>query len=393
MRVIWVTHAYPRWDGDVAGAFLERLAVSLASRGHVLTVVAPADGGRAGREERLGIEVWRVRYAPASRETLAYRGTMLESAGNLGGAVVAGCLVVALAAAIRRAVRSRGADLVHAHWWVPGGLSAWLTTGGRGPDYVVTLHGTDVRLLERGRGVRAVGRRVLRRAAAVTAVSAWLADRAVRAARLAPGSVVVQPMPADVDRLRRTSGGGGGVVTVGRLTAQKRVDLVIEAVAHLRRAGRRLSLTVIGDGPERGRLEALAAAAGIGETTRFLGAVAPERLPAALGDADVFAFAAVGEGFGLAAAEALTLGIPVVALRAGGGVTDIVPPTGGGRLVEQETPEALASAIGDVIADPQSRPCAAQAGEELRRRLHPDAVARTFERVYERAVEGSARAS
>ncbi len=80
-------------------------------------------------------------------------------------------------------------------------------------------------------------------------------------------------------------------------------------------------------------------------------------------------------------------------MRGGGGVTDIVPPHGAGRLVEQETPEALARAIGEVIADPHSRRRAAEVGEQLRERLHPDAVARTFERVYERARGGAPRVS
>jgi len=49
LRVGILTHAYPRHDGDVAGAFLERLALGLVARAHAVHVVAPADAGREGR--------------------------------------------------------------------------------------------------------------------------------------------------------------------------------------------------------------------------------------------------------------------------------------------------------------------------------------------------------
>jgi len=230
-----------------------------------------------------------------------------------------------------------------------------------------------------------LARRVLRGAAAVTAVSSYLAERAARAAGLDEGSILVQPMPADTRAFARTSRGGGGIVTVGRLSPQKRIPLLLEAVALLRASDRALPLTVVGDGPERPALERRAAELGIADQTRFLGAVPPARVPDAIGDADVFAFPAVGEGLGLAAAEALMLGVPVVATHDGGGVTDIVPPNGGGRLVRPDARD-LAEAIAELARDPDRRRLAAEAGAALRLRFEPAAVAERFEAVYRQAV-------
>ena len=213
MRLIYVTHAYPRWDGDVAGTFIERLVVALDQRGHHLHVIAPADRGDGKRERRGAVEISRVRYAWARRETLAYRGTMVEAARSAVGALTAGSLVVAQARAI---ARIRSGDVVHAHWWVPGGVSAWLARIARAPRYIITLHGTDVAILEHSRVSRALARRVLKSAAAVTAVSTYVAESAAAVVGLDPEDIFVQPMPADVGRFTRTSAGGGGVVTVGR---------------------------------------------------------------------------------------------------------------------------------------------------------------------------------
>jgi glycosyltransferase involved in cell wall biosynthesis len=376
-----LTHAYPRYDGDVAGVFIERLMLALVARGHGVHVVAPADVGRGGTELRHQVPVTWVRYAPARSETLAYRGTMIAAARSPARLVWGASMVWQQARAIDRVWRRERLDLVHAHWWVPGGVSARLA----GRPYVVTLHGMDVVLLERSRAARAIAGWVLRAAAAVTAVSSDLAERAARMAGIARERIVVQPMPIEGGRFTRTSRGGGGIVTVGRLTPRKRLELLLDALRRLRAAGRVVPLTIIGDGSERSRLELYAAEVGVSEHVRFLGEVAPDRIPDAIGDADVFAFPALGEGFGLAAAEALLLGVPVVAARDGGGVRDIVPTTGAGRLVNADADE-LARAITELLDQPDARRLAVAAGAALRRRLEPGDVAEHFETLYRRAA-------
>ena len=115
MRIVCVTHAYPRSDGDVAGAFIERLVLALTRRGHTVVVAAPADEGRGGREVRHGVPVVRVRYAPARWETLAYRGTMAAAVRSPTGLLAFGSLVLRLSRAVALLARSLSADLVHAH--------------------------------------------------------------------------------------------------------------------------------------------------------------------------------------------------------------------------------------------------------------------------------------
>jgi len=243
-----------------------------------------------------------------------------------------------------------------------------------------------VALLERSAFARALGRRALRGAAAVTAVSAYLAAKAAAVAGLEPGAIAVQPMPLDTGQFARTSAGGGGVVTVGRLTTQKRVGMILDAVAALKGRGRRLALTVVGDGPERGALEAQASRLGVADQTRFLGAVEPGRVAGAIGDADVFAFTAVGEGYGLAVAEALALGVPVVAMADGGGATEIAARAGAGRVVPAGDASALERAIDELAASPDARRLAAAEGARLKKELDAAAVARRFDAVYHRAL-------
>ena len=382
MHAAFVTHGYLRWDGDIAGVFLERLAVALVDRGHEVTVVAPSDAGRGGEEQRRGVRVHRVRYAAARHETLAYHGRMIETARSPAG--VAGMTV--LVGRLAQAAAATHADVLHSHWWFPAGLATWLTAVVTGRRYVVTLHGTDVAILQRSAAGRVAARRVLVEAAAVTAVSSHLAERAATLTGIDQGSILVQPMPVDLDRFTEASRGGGGLVAVGRLTAQKRLGLALEALARLRQRGEAIPMTIIGDGPERPRLEELRDRLGLGSQVRFLGQVDPSALPAVLRDADVLVFPATGEGLGLAAAEALCLGIPVVVTSDGGGVRDIVPETGGGRVVAPNDPDALAGAVRDLLQDPTARARALEAGQVLRPRFDARRIAERFERVYATVV-------
>jgi len=388
VRILHLTHNYPRHNGDLAGAFIERLALAQVAFGHDVAVLTPSDAGTAGDVTRGGVTVHRVRYAPARLETLAHTGTMASALGSPVGLATFASLVSAQARAARRMAKGGAVDLVHAHWWIPAGASAWLARAGGGVPYVVTLHGTDVALLDRSALARALARRVLRRAAAVTAVSAYLAKKAAAVAGLEAGSIVVQPMPLDTRRLARASAGGGGVVTVGRLTAQKRVGWILDAVAALKGRGRPLALTIVGDGPERAVLEAQASRLGIAGETRFVGAVAPDQVAGAIGDADVFAFPAMGEGYGLAAAEALALGVPVVVVADGGGATEIAARGGAGRVVPAGDANALARAIDELAASPDARRLAAAEGARFKEELDADAVARRFDIVYHRAMAG-----
>lgn len=134
------------------------------------------------------------------------------------------------------------------------------------------------------------------------------------------------------------------VVVVGRLSAEKRADLAIDAVRNLARRGWRVELDVIGDGPHRTPLEARAA----GLPVAFLGHLADrDALVARVAGADVAVAPCPIEAFGLAALEALACGTPVVGT--GGGVADLVaeaPPTAG-RLVAPDA-SSIAAALADL---------------------------------------------
>ena len=76
MRVLFLTHSFPRYAGDAAGAFVLRLATALAGQDVDVEVIAPATASTPARDRIDGVPVTRFRYAPRALETLAYEGNM-----------------------------------------------------------------------------------------------------------------------------------------------------------------------------------------------------------------------------------------------------------------------------------------------------------------------------
>jgi glycosyltransferase involved in cell wall biosynthesis len=377
ISVAFLTHNYPRWPGDLAGVFLATLAAALVRRGVEVTVVVPSDGGQGGEATGAdGVRVRRVRYAAASDERFAY-GNMQAALASPAGLIALLRMRHALRSAARDEVR-RGAAVVHAHWWFPSGLAA-------PPEIplVITSHGSDAALLDRSAPARMLARPIYRRAAVVTAVSSelarWITDGTGRVLR----PTDIQPMPVPTEQFVPGRGGDGAIV-VGRLVPQKRVHLAIEAVARLRDRGTPLPLTVVGDGPERPRLEQLAAERGVAQLVRFVGAVAPEDVATSIATADVMFFPAFREGFGLVAAEAFLAEVPVVACCDGGGVLDIVPGSGAGRRVAP-SPDAIADAALELMGSPAAAEDLPRQREFWRQRLDADTVAEVCEGWYHEA--------
>jgi glycosyltransferase involved in cell wall biosynthesis len=385
-RVVFLAHAFPRHEHDMVGGFLLRLAVALRGEGIEVTAVAPAGPGLPAAERLAGVAVRRYRYAPERAQTLAYAGEMHRRAASPGGAVALAALLGAGALAARST--GRGADLVHAHWWFPGGVQALLARTGL--PLVTTLHGTDLRLARSRPAARAACGRVLRRSAVVTAVSGWLAGQA---AAIAPGLRApprVAPMPVDDAAFHPGDRPRDELLFVGRLDRQKGADVALRAVAELRGPAAALPLRVVGAGPRLAELRRLAGELGLAGRVRWEGQLPQAELADRYRRAVALLMPGQDEGLGLAAVEAQLSATPVVA-AASGGLLDVVADGVTGWTFPPGEPTALARAIETVVADPAAAARLAEAGRRsAAARFTTAAAARAYAAVYADAL-GSGR--
>jgi glycosyltransferase involved in cell wall biosynthesis len=166
--------------------------------------------------------------------------------------------------------------------------------------------------------------------------------------------VRVVPNPVEVARVSRLAHERNGtpwprrfIAACGRLDRQKGFDLLLQAFARLPDTD--LALVILGEGPERGRLEALAGELGIGPRLLMPGFV---RNPwACIARAAVFVLSSRWEGFASVLVEAMACGTPVVATDCEWGPREIVRDGEAGLLVRVDDPDSLAAAINRVLAD------------------------------------------
>jgi glycosyltransferase involved in cell wall biosynthesis len=274
VRILLVSQMYPGPEDPDLGVFVRQLEDALRARGHEIE--------RAVVDRRGGT---RLRHVELVRDA-------------------------------RRAARRFRPDVVYAHFLAPAGLAAALSS--RAP-LVVTAHGQDVANIGRLLGARAVTRFVVRRAAAVVAVSDWLRRQLEAKVPAAAGKVEVVDCGVNIDLfpVRPAPQGPAAFVCVGSLTERKNPLRLARAFERLGEG----TLTFVGDGPLRSRLEGRP---GIAVTGR----VRHDQIPGWLAAARVVCGPSLVEPFGQALLEAMAAGRPVVATRVGGPPEFVTPETG-----------------------------------------------------------------
>lgn len=192
---------------------------------------------------------------------------------------------------------------------------------------------------------------------------------------------------ADGKALRQSRGWQADkvIISIGRLAQEKNWETLLRAIALVYPQHRNTRLVLIGDGPDRHALESLAMELGVAERVTFTGQLPFEKIPAYMKAADLFSFASVTETQGLVTIEAMAAGLPVVAVD-GSGTHDIVDHGKQGCLVEND-PRALASAIDEVLSDPQQMKKFSAAALKKAREFDINRLGRQMIRVYDQAIQ------
>jgi teichuronic acid biosynthesis glycosyltransferase TuaC len=249
-------------------------------------------------------------------------------------------------------------DLIDAHYFYPDGVAAVLLAHAFDIPVVITARGDDLDLI----ATYAVPRQWIRwaadRASGLITVSSGLKRRLValgvephRVRVLRNGVALESFRPADREAARMALGfTRPTLLAVGNMVPKKRQALIVESLPHL--PG--VELVVVGDGPERARILATAAALGVADRVRLLGRSPQEALPQVYTAADLLVHPSSREGWPNVLLESIACGTPVVV---GGfdGVQDIITAPEAGRILTQPTPGCLAATIRSVLDHPPAR--------------------------------------
>jgi len=371
MRILlWTSFLRSTYGG--LETFIEVLVPRLVDRGH--SIVIADEEWEAGLDE--GVE----EYAP---------GVPIV---RLPRPEVAGASPLeALDDGMRRVARLLAGfrpDLVHVCKACPS-LFYLLRAGARRPPLLFNLHGAHVAPLA---DPHTLGGRVVRSADWIVACSRATLEHLCE---LAPeirsrASVVYNGLPVPDGTPDAPSANPPRLVCLGRLHEEKGFDVALAAAARLSERWPDLEVILAGEGPARDDLEALAQRGRLAGRVSFPGWVAPSAVPALLASATVVPVPSIHEGFGLVALEAALAARPVVASRVEG-IPEVVVDGETGILVPPGDADALAAAIGGLIADPaRARALGGRARALAIERFGVERCVDGYVEVYER-IEGAGR--
>lgn len=353
LKVLTFTTLYPNVAQPRHGIFVEGRLQKVAAGGNVAPVViAPVPciplrpttiigapvrhDAIPEREERAGVEVWHPRFAAIPKLGLAINPLVMASR----------CLPLArrLDAAVG------GFDLVDAQYLFPDAVAGVILARWLGKPVLMTARGSDVNVMARQPLPAAWMRWGWRRAAGVITVSAKLKQELValgvegsRVTVLRNGVNLDLFRPLDREAARRQTGiDGRALLSVGNLVTEKGHDIVIRA---LRQLPDDTCLVVIGQGPERERLQELARTLRLHDRVRWVEHLTQEVLAQYYCAADLTVLASHREGMPNVVLESLACGTPVVASAVGGIPEVLGGEDAAGALVERLTPEDFASSI------------------------------------------------
>lgn len=350
-----VASTFPAGAHDGTPAFVRDLSEQLAEDFDV-TILVPRVPGSARSEQMGPLKVERFAYFPRKWEDVADGAIIENLRAKKSRWMQVPFFFLFEFLAMRKLVKRLKPDVMHVHWIVPQGIVASLAAP-RVPKLLTTLGG-DVYALKDPLS-RRLKSRAIRSSVAVTTMNSDMRARLIDLGG-APSAVQVLPMGAQIGEMERFRGSkrdASRILFVGRLVEKKGVHVLLESLASIPETTT-WTLDIVGDGPQRAELEALAAP--YGSKIRFLGQAGKEVLgeqyatctllvmpsvPAASGDQD---------GLPVTLLEAMSLECPVVASNLPG-IDDALDEGKAGLLVAPGDSAALAGALTSMLGDTKLR--------------------------------------
>lgn len=379
LRVLTLTPFYPSEGDDATGCFVAEPLEALVRTGIVNTVFAAQP-------------VYRSRTRPSPSGVPAKWVRYFSLPGGFGLPTAGAFLFARLVGMMRELQRNHTIDLIHAHAPLPCGHAAMLLHAELGLPYVVSVHGLDAFSTEQvhgraGRWCRSISQRLYRSSRRVICVSEHVREQVLEGT--GPGcrtSVVYNSVNPDLFLPGKQTAPEKVILSVGNLIPIKGHDVLIRAVAAIAAEFPAVSLEIIGEGPERSKLETLAAQLGLAGRVRFLGRKSRGEVAAAMQRCTVFALPSRYEALGCVYLEAMAVGKPVIGCR-GQGIAEVIQHGSNGFLVGPDNEKELSLALAMLLRDQSRREnLGAAARDTILDRFTLQQQAEALSRIYRESV-------
>lgn len=389
MRILVLTHNYPRFAGDFSGSFVQALCREWMAQGQEVDVLAPFDPAydrdfaEADGAGRIHLHLFRYIW-PAEWHRVGYGRSMQSDLRlRLNGYLLSPFFFVGGILAALRLARRQRPDVIHAHWALPNGFIGAVVSRLTGIPLVVSIPGSDAQVANSNALFQWMARFTFGQAGLITANSSSLRDAVLPlGADPAKFEMIVygvdparlRPDPTGTAQLRARLGIGETdvmLLAVGRMVAKKGFDVLLRGLAEPELQQRPVVAVLVGTGDEWESWQRLADSLGVAGRVRWVGIVPFDEIGVWYNACDLLAMPSVtapADGLNVCVPDAMSCGKPVVGSTAAGNELAIVEGKTG-FLVPEGDPAALAQAIARLADDPALR---ARMGAAGRRRVESE---------------------
>src|SRR3989338_591661 len=364
-NILILTNTFPRWKNDATPPFIYQLEKRLAHKFNIIILV-PHYFGSKKYEIIDGMEVFRFTYFwPKRLQKLCYDGGILSNLRKHKTLIIQiPFLFLAQFFSIRKIIRRKKINFIHAHWLIPQGLVAAIISLLYRVPYIITIHGGEVFALK-SNFINIFLKIALRHGSICTANSEATKKEVISKTNL---FIPVEIIPMGIDTnlftykcrngehnlRKRYEVEGPLLLFIGRLIKEKGLCYLINSMTDIVNNFPSTKLLIIGEGGLKNDMINLTDRLNLLNNIFFLGGIANDKLPEFYGAADIFIGPSLSEGEGITFIEAKICGCPVIGSRVGG-IKETITHMETGLLVEPSNSDQIARAVIDLLENNKLR--------------------------------------
>lgn len=385
-RVLIITTAFPRWEGDSQAPYLLETALALCAVGIQVRVLAMHSPGCKTFEVIQNVEIHRPRYFFESLEVLRKNPAGLPEfwkKQSFGKLLIIPFLITHTINLLRLC---QDVDIIHANWTLSG-MVAWGTHFLHRKPVVLTVHGSDVLRVDTYKFIHKITSWFTRHINGIICVSHSLAQK-LREWGVPDQHLEVIPDGVDTQKFIPSKNEKNPIILyVGALTENKGVHYLINAFKIIAANIPEYKLQIVGAGDYLPSLIKLSKETDLENRIEFTGAQSPNRVAEHMRNASILVLPSLSEGLGVVLIEALASGTPVVGTNVGG-IPDIIT-TEVGKLVPAGDAKALANSLLELISELPQVDYSARARKRAEMFFGWDIVTQKIVNFYERVINQS----
>ena len=347
LKILMLTSSYPR-------PFIKSIAAGLVKKKIDVTIMVYSTSRKFKKYNESGIHIIEYPYSLFLPPMLhKYNGLIPSVKKSLFAKIEFPMYLISTLFFLNKF--SKDCDIIHAHWFFPSGFIAAINKIFVKKPLITTAWGAEFHL-PKNFIVKKMLKYVNKKSDVKVAISKYMKTKA-KEYGLNTKDMIVIPNTVDIEKfsLKRKKGRKIIIATIRRLVPEKRTEDLINAVGLLPEdLKKRISLWIIGDGPEKEKLMELTKDLNLDDITKFWGMVPHKKIPDLLSRADIFANTTVQEGMATVNLEAMAAGTCVIATR-GFGNDEVITDKKNGFLYKPKNIKSLSKKINSLILNKQLR--------------------------------------